>query len=109
VLEKLVDPFISTVYSGDPARLSLRSVFPAIHAAAADAGAGGLAGAFIRGRIAARKAPQPARSSSASLPKGSSDSLEGGLAAIPAAVRAPAPQAQRGHQCRACARWRGER
>ena len=72
MLEKLVDPFISTVYSGDPARLSLRSVFPAIHAAAADAGAGGLAGAFIRGRIAARKAPQPARSSSASLPNFSS-------------------------------------
>ena len=94
-----MDPFISTVYSGDPARLSLRSVFPAIHAAAADAGGlGGLAGAFIRGRIAARKAPQSARSSSASLPKGSSGSLEGGLAAIPAAVCAPAPQAQRGHR-----------
>ena len=48
VLEKLVDPFISTVYTGDPARLSMRSVFPAIQSVADKAtGPGGLALAFM--------------------------------------------------------------
>ena len=43
VLERLADPFISTVYCGDPAAMSMRSAFPAIQSLADRSnGVGGL-------------------------------------------------------------------
>jgi oxygen-dependent protoporphyrinogen oxidase len=52
LLDRLVGPFVSGVYAGDPERLSLRSAFPSLHEAESSAGS------IIRGmfRIAKSKA-----------------------------------------------------
>ena len=51
ILERLVGPFVSGVYAGDPARLSLRSSFPMLHEAEKSSGS------LVRGmlRIAKQK------------------------------------------------------
>jgi oxygen-dependent protoporphyrinogen oxidase len=49
LLEKLVGPFVSGVYAGDPERLSLRSAFPQLHAAEL------AKGSLIRGMLTAAK------------------------------------------------------
>jgi protoporphyrinogen/coproporphyrinogen III oxidase len=49
LLDRLVGPFVSGVYAGDPERLSLRSAFPAIHEAEKSAGS------IIRGMLRAAK------------------------------------------------------
>ncbi len=49
VLDKIVDPFISTVYTGNPQRMSFQSVFPGIKKIADTADQpGGLLRSFIR-------------------------------------------------------------
>jgi protoporphyrinogen/coproporphyrinogen III oxidase len=49
VLDRLVGPFVSGVYAGDPERLSLRSAFPQVHEAEK------AAGSVIRGMMRAAK------------------------------------------------------
>jgi protoporphyrinogen/coproporphyrinogen III oxidase len=49
LLDRLVGPFVSGVYAGDPERLSLRSAFPALHEAEKSAGS------IIRGMFRAAK------------------------------------------------------
>ena len=49
LLDRLVGPFVSGVYAGDPERLSLRSAFPSLHEAEKSAGS------IIRGLLRAAK------------------------------------------------------
>src|SRR5712671_4895184 len=49
LLDRLVAPFVSGIYAGDPERLSLRSAFPQLHAAEKSAGS------VIRGMMRAAK------------------------------------------------------
>ena len=49
LLERLVGPFVSGIYAGDPERLSLRAAFPQLHAAEKSAGS------VIRGMMRAAK------------------------------------------------------
>src|SRR6266404_23353 len=49
LLDRLVGPFVSGVYAGDPERLSLRSAFPSLHEAEKSAGS------IIRGALRAAK------------------------------------------------------
>ena len=49
LLDRLVGPFVSGVYAGDPERLSLRSAFPALHEAEKSAGS------IIRGMFRAAR------------------------------------------------------
>lgn len=49
VLEKLVGPFVSGIYAGDPEKLGLRSAFPQLYAAESGYGS------VIRGMVRARK------------------------------------------------------
>jgi oxygen-dependent protoporphyrinogen oxidase len=55
LLDRLVAPFVSGIYAGDPERLSLRSAFPQLHEAEKSAGS------VIRGTIRASKAKQGPR------------------------------------------------
>lgn len=55
LLERLVGPFVSGIYAGDPERLSLRSSFPLLHAAEK------AKGSLIRGMFAVSKAEKAAR------------------------------------------------
>src|SRR5262249_2818612 len=50
LLDRLVGPFVSGIYAGDPERLSLRSAFPQVHEAEC------AAGSVIRGMKRAAKA-----------------------------------------------------
>src|SRR6202035_2234711 len=55
LLDRLVGPFVSGIYAGDPERLSLRSAFPQLHEAERSAGS------VIRGTLRAvrtRKGPR---------------------------------------------------
>lgn len=49
LLDRLVGPFVSGVYAGDPERLSFRSAFPSLHEAESSAGS------IIRGMLRAAK------------------------------------------------------
>jgi oxygen-dependent protoporphyrinogen oxidase len=49
LLDRLVGPFVSGVYAGDPERLSLRSAFPSLHEAESSSGS------IIRGMLRAAK------------------------------------------------------
>jgi len=49
LLDKLVGPFVSGIYAGDPAKLSLRAAFPQLHEAERSAGS------VIRGMLRAAK------------------------------------------------------
>jgi oxygen-dependent protoporphyrinogen oxidase len=55
LLDRLVGPFVSGVYAGDPERLSLRSAFPQLHEAEK------MAGSVIRGLMRAAKTPSGPR------------------------------------------------
>mmetsp|Transcript_16658 Transcript_16658/g.33159 ORF Transcript_16658/g.33159 Transcript_16658/m.33159 type:complete len:550 (-) Transcript_16658:185-1834(-) len=112
VLQKVVEPFLSTVYTGDPAALSLASVFPSLGrlAAAADGTPGGLLHCFVVAKniaaaddrrrksidwnavgnaVDAGRSLRPDRDYGAlpEVPKGSSLSFAAGLRALPEAVR----------------------
>ena len=50
LLDRLVGPFVSGVYAGDPERLSLRSAFPSVHESEKSAGS------IVRGMLRAAKA-----------------------------------------------------
>ena len=84
-LEKVVDPFCSTVYTGDAERLSFRSVFPAL-ADAADAGGGflGLVGGLVKRKL--KRVRKRDYGKLPSVPKGASCSFAGGLEALPDAL-----------------------
>ena len=49
LLEKLVGPFVSGIYAGDPEKLSLRAAFPQLYAAES------MAGSVVRGALRAAK------------------------------------------------------
>ena len=54
LLERLVGPFVSGIYAGDPEKLSLRGAFPSVHEAEKSAGS------IVRGMIRTSKSkPQP--------------------------------------------------
>jgi oxygen-dependent protoporphyrinogen oxidase len=55
LLEKLVGPFVSGIYAGDPEKLSLRAAFPQLHEAERSAGS------VIRGMIRAAKSKRGPR------------------------------------------------
>jgi oxygen-dependent protoporphyrinogen oxidase len=55
LLEKLVGPFVSGIYAGDPEQLSLRSAFPQLHAAEKSAGS------IVRGMMRAARAKKGPR------------------------------------------------
>lgn len=55
LLEKLVGPFVSGIYAGDPGQLSLRSAFPQLHAAEKSTGS------IVRGMIRAARAKKGPR------------------------------------------------
>jgi oxygen-dependent protoporphyrinogen oxidase len=55
LLDRLVGPFVSGVYAGDPERLSLRSAFPSLHKAETSAGS------IIRGMLRAAKTKEGPR------------------------------------------------
>lgn len=88
VLSKVVDPFVSTVYTGDPDKMSLKSVFPAIARVAAQSQeAGGLLVGGIKSRM---DKPGPQRRDYGNLPtvpKGASLSFRQGLRQLPEAVQ----------------------
>lgn len=62
LLEKLVGPFVSGIYAGDPEKLSLRAAFPQLHEAEF------ASGSVIRGMLRASKARSAANSTSVSTP-----------------------------------------
>jgi protoporphyrinogen/coproporphyrinogen III oxidase len=55
LLEKLVGPFVSGIYAGDPEQLSLRGAFPQLHAAEKSAGS------IVRGMVRAARAKKGPR------------------------------------------------
>lgn len=55
LLDKLVGPFVSGIYAGDPERLSLRAAFPQLYEAERTAGS------VVRGRIRSGKAARSTR------------------------------------------------
>jgi oxygen-dependent protoporphyrinogen oxidase len=55
LLEKLVGPFVSGIYAGDPEQLSLRAAFPTLHEAEKSAGS------VFRGMMRAAKAKKSSR------------------------------------------------
>jgi oxygen-dependent protoporphyrinogen oxidase len=55
LLEKLVGPFVSGIYAGDPEKLSARAAFPQLHEAEASAGS------IIRGMVRAAKSKKGPR------------------------------------------------
>lgn len=82
-----MDPFVSTVYTGDPAKMSFASVFPAIARVAANSNT---VGGLLVGAIKSRLNGPPARDYGVlpPVPKGASLSLRGGLTQLPATARA---------------------
>ena len=88
VLSKVVDPFVSTVYTGDPEKMSLKSVFPAIARVAAQSQeAGGLLVGGIKSRLD-KSGPQPRDYGNLpTVPKGASLSFKQGLRQLPEAVQ----------------------
>jgi oxygen-dependent protoporphyrinogen oxidase len=88
VLTKVVDPFVSTVYTGDPAKMSLKSVFPAIARVAAQSqDAGGLLVGGIKSRLN-KSGPAPRDYGELpKVPKGASLSFRQGLRQLPAAAQ----------------------
>ena len=57
LLDKLVGPFISGIYAGDPEKLSLRSAFPQLHAA--ERGSGSVIRGLLRASKSQPKSAEP--------------------------------------------------
>lgn len=84
VMERLVEPFVSGVYAGDPAKLSAAAAFAKV-GRMADAGGGLLAGAIL----SAQKKGKSKVSPDLNIPKtrpGELGSFRGGLEALPKAI-----------------------
>ena len=84
VMERLVEPFVSGVYAGDPQKLSARAAFAKV-ARMADIGGGLLAGALL----SAKKNPKSKMSPDPNIPKtrsGELGSFQGGLETLPKAI-----------------------
>lgn len=76
-MERLVDPFVSGVYSGDPGQMSIKATFPSMWEAER------AAGSIVRGMLGARKA---AAGPSGPKMKSVTFNFAGGIAAWPKAV-----------------------
>jgi len=63
LLDKLVGPFVSGIYAGDPEKLSLRAAFPQVHEAEK------AAGSIIRGMLRAVKAKRKAAAANGAAPQ----------------------------------------
>ena len=63
LLEKLVGPFVSGIYAGDPEKLSLRSAFPQLYEAERDTGS------IVRGMMRSAKASSSTQKQQAPRPK----------------------------------------
>lgn len=85
LLDRLVDPFVSGVYAGDPERLSLRSSFPTLHDAEKRKGS------VIRGMLA-KSGNQPRQRPTVL-------SFRDGLETLPRALSARLGEALRLHTC----------
>jgi oxygen-dependent protoporphyrinogen oxidase len=90
VLARLVDPFVTGVYAGDPEQLSLRAAFPRLHRMASEHGSL-LAG--MRARARERRTRRAAQGGAAAADAGGRGlpgllSLQGGLGALPQALAA---------------------
>lgn len=86
-MERMVDPFISGVYAGDPDALSASAAFRKM--AAMQAAGGGLAAGAVRTLLAKRQAAKNAPPADPNLPKpksGELGSFRAGLQALPEAV-----------------------
>lgn len=91
VMERLVDPFVSGVYAGNPDRLSAAAAFGRV--VAFEESGGGLVAGAVRNQLAARKARkgQPPAPIDPNLPKpkrGELGSFKGGLQRLPEAIAA---------------------
>ena len=64
ILERLVAPFLSGVYAGDPERLSVQACFPKLAGFESESGSifSGALGTFRAGRATRQSQPKPARS-----------------------------------------------
>jgi oxygen-dependent protoporphyrinogen oxidase len=82
VLARLVDPFVTGVYAGDPEQLSLQAAFPRLHRMASEHGS---LYAGLRARARARRA-EPAAAPARGLP--GLLTLREGLGALPDALAA---------------------
>ncbi len=85
VMQRLVEPFVSGVYAGDPQQLSAAAAFGRV-TRMADLGGGLVAGALL----SARKAPKkmPADPNVPATKPGELGSFKGGLKALPLAIAA---------------------
>lgn len=84
VMERLVEPFVSGVYAGDPSQLSATAAFSRV-ARMADLGGGLLAGAVL----SAKRNPKSKVAADSNIPKtkaGELGSFRGGLEVLPKAI-----------------------
>jgi len=88
-LDYAIAPFVSGVYAGDPAALSVRAAVAKIYALERDHGS------LIRGAIALRRLGK-----GAGMPAGRLVSFGGGMAVLPAAIAEALPIGTVGTQCR---------
>ena len=91
-LDYAVEPFVSGVYAGDPAALSVRAAVPRIHALE------DRHGSLIRGAIAMGKAAERA-----GMPSGRLISFDTGMAALPETIAGQLPEGAIRTGCRVAA------
>ncbi|MBE9187258.1 protoporphyrinogen oxidase, partial [Microcoleus sp. LEGE 07076] len=85
VMQRLVEPFVSGVYAGDPQQLSAAAAFGRV-TKMADAGGGLVAGALLSARTRPKKLPTDPNVPSTK--PGELGSFKGGLKALPEAIAA---------------------
>lgn len=89
LLDKLVGPFVSGIYAGDPEKLSLRAAFPQLYEAER------ASGSIIRGMLRTAKAAKSGPGSLAAPPHASATSLASNSSPAPAKKRRPTLQSFR--------------